>query len=283
MPRYRIDDEGYKPEDLADEDVQPDVDTDSGGAEDFDPDPEPQDSEPLTQDEVQKVIDQNFAKWNRRNERQLRKQFGTSNIDEVREIYEAGKAVVERAGVAPSEVVGRLNQQGNQAGFQPTPQQRRSTFGAQPAAGAQNDPAVPNQNVMAEIQQLRELIVGRDQAEARKQEEARAKKEFGRLYEEYEMDIEDFAEDRGLSLDEAASIVLRPHLAEYYENRAQTRKQTARTRRVESSDGAEPGGSSTPVDYRAALGPELVRIAKGQGLTPKQLYEKRKAAGKIEE
>lgn len=283
MNRYKVDDPGYSVEDIKGDDAQPDESTQTPD-EDLDNVPPEVDGQPLDQTKVQELIDEKFAQWNRRNERKMRKQFGTSNLDEVAGYYNAGKAVSDSAGTTPDEVVNRLSQSGRlSGGFQPASRQKSTFGGGQPQA-PQPNPAVPNDAVLQELRELRNMFLTQEQQKAREVEEKDAKKEFGRLYEQHEMEIEDYAEDHDLPLTDAAAVILRPRLADYYEERARTRKETQRARRVESGGGStSSSGDDAAINYKAALGPELCRIAERTGMGYKKLYESRKAAGKLEE
>jgi len=286
MPRYRVGDAGNT-EAVPDEDVRPEEDTASETEPETEPETEgDEQTADLDEDKIQKIIDRKFAQWNKKQERQLRKTFGTTNLDEARAYYDAGKAVTDSAGTSPNEVVSRLQARRQQPS---NPQRKTPTFGTQRPGqertyGQQpqqsGNPQAPNDAVLSEIREMRELIQGREVAEVREKESTEAKQEFGHLYEEHEMDIEDYAEDHGLSLTDAAAVVLRPHLAEYYETRARKRREKSRSRKVESSEGVSSGDDDEGVNYQAALSPELRRIAEKTGVGYKKMYEKRKEAGK---
>ena len=79
-------------------------------------------------------------------------------------------------------------------------------------------------------------------AQILKSQEAEARKEFGSLFDKHREDIEDKAEEMGLSLTDAAAIVLRPYLRDHIEQQARTKQQLQRRKKVEGS-GESPGTS----------------------------------------
>ena len=211
----------------------------------------------LSQEQVNEIVQKRIAREMRKNDDRLKKIFGTSDLDLAANYYKAGYTVAQRAGLKPQDVVSRLSGQGNQQN---------------PNATMSND----NQ-LMQELQQIKDVIYSQETEKVKSNQAKEAKKEFGRLYDQYEADIEEVAEDRGLTLVDAAAIVLRPHLPKLYESREKKKKKMSRNRRVESTDGSP----SKNVDLAAALTPEMKRVAKKQGLSLKEYYKIAKDTGLI--
>lgn len=212
----------------------------------------PPDDEALDQEHIQRIIDRKFRQWNKRLERQL----GTSDLEQISEAYRAGMAVAQAAGITPRDVIGRLNN--NSAGG--------TTMGAQ------------QPDVMQELQKLQNLVMGQYQAQAIEQQRAEARKEFGSMFDEYALEIEDMAEERGLSLVDAAAVVLRPHLGQIYQRKLQAQTQNRR-KKVDGSDAPPASGA---VDIVSKLTPAQIQVAKAMGLTPKEYAEQLQEMGKLE-
>lgn len=303
MPRYKVDPDNNIKRIPVDEDdgsqspEQPEVDDTAESDEDVSvetdtPEPEVDDEgievgeKPVSEKQLKKRL----ARERRKMQKELREAFGTSDLSEAKSYYEAGRAVTNRAGTTPDEVVSRLNQRNQQQPQQQQPQQSRqsgnrpyrrrsATFGGR--NNQQQQPSDPSQDMLQEIQEMKNLLLSEREEKARTQQEQEARQEFGDLYEEYEFEIEDYAEDHGLSLADAAAVVLRPHLKDLYQQQARKRKQVERRRQVDDSGGS-PGGKET-VNYRSKLSAEARRIAEQTGIGYKKMYEKRVASGKIEE
>lgn len=212
----------------------------------------PLDDEALDQEHIQRIIDRKFHQWNKR----LEKQLGTSDLGQISEAYRAGMAVAHAAGITPRDVIGKLDN--NSAGG--------TTMGTQ------------QPDVMQELQKLQNLVMGQHQAQAVEQQKAEARKEFGSMFDKYAPEIEDMAEERGLSLTDAAAVVLRPYLGQIYQKKLQAQTQNRR-KKVDGSDVPPAFGA---VDIVSKLTPAQVNVAKGMGLSPKEYAEQLQEMGKLE-
>ena len=326
MPTYRIDDQGHSgdPEDSLTDETQAgqDVDTparsqtfepegypDESIYDDYDdldyddspddlesdfddpPDTTTEPDEPdeprLPQSKVDEILNKHTAKERSRFEKQLREKFGTTNLDEIEQYYQAGYGVATTSGQNPSQVVERLTRQwgyqprlNNPAGAPPPAGQHQHQQQQQPGAFGAPPPVGQNDDIMSEVQKLRELVEGEKVAEARRQQESQARKEFGAdLYDEHVTDIREYAQEKDLSLVEAAAVILHPHVIEKTREREKNKQETRKRRSVDAGDTT---ATAEPVDYGRALGPDLRRMAREFGISYKKLYERRKAAGKIE-
>ena len=220
----------------------------AGGADSV---PEPE------EDPVEAAIERRLIRERAIQDRRLKRLFGTKNLDEAARLAEAGRAVSNAAGVTPQVVTDRVRQQ-----YQQRPAQ----------AGT------PSDDIRRELSEIRELIATERDEKSRELQVTDARKEFGALYDRYQDDIEMTAEDRGLSLADAAAITLRPHLKTYYEQQAQARRQVASKRKVEGS--GDPPAQGSTVDYDSALSSSQKMVAKRMGLTDKRYYEQLKELGR---
>lgn len=209
-----------------------------------------------TQRQLEQKINQMTARERTRFEKKLKRIFGTTDLEKAGEFYRAGFAVSQASGRPPGEVVQRVTNPQQQQG---APQQ-----------------GYPDDTLRREIEDIKGLLSDKFEEEEKSVQEKEARQEFGSLYDEHKEDVEDTAEERGLSLTDAAAIVLRPHLKTFYEKRTQQSKK--RRRRVEGSNEAPPKGE---VDVSSKLTPEMKRIAAGMGLSQKEYYEHAKATGLI--
>ncbi len=198
------------------------------------------------QDEIDEKITRRLA----RERRKLARLFGTEDMEQAADYAKAGKAVSEAAGLRPGEVVGRLNTTG--------------------ANQAQQGQPTTESAVSQEIAEIRKLMETEKATKVRETQESEAKKEFGSLFDEHIEAIEDKAEDLGLSLVDAATLVLRPKLGELYAQRTQAQQQAKRKRAVDSS-GEAP--ASTGLDWRSQMSPEMLRTAKKMGMSPKDYHQ----------
>jgi hypothetical protein len=214
----------------------------------------------LTQPEVDNIVKKRLARL----EKKIAKELGVS-IKEAKDYISAGKSVSEASGLTPAQVRERLaaqralqQQQGNQQGQYNT-----------------GDPALRE-----EITEIRGILSDEREEKVRTEQKKEARKEFGELFDEYEDDIEEYAEDRGLTLTEAAAVVLHPKLRDHIEKRTQTRQQVKRKRKVEGMDGGTKTGK---VDYESALSQKEKEVAsKFFNMTPQEYYEHKKALGEID-
>ncbi len=216
----------------------------------------------LSQDEFDQKIKQLTAKERARFEKKMQKLFGTKDLNRASEYYQAGYAVSQAAGKQPNEVLSRLKGRQQQ----------------QPQQGNYQQ-AQPDDAVMAEVNELKSMLMEQREEEAKSHQEQEAKKEFGKLYEDHQDDIEDMAEERGLSLVDAAAVVLRPQLKELYENRTTEKKKNQRRRKVEGTD----EGPSKDTDVQNKLSPEMKRTAQRMGLSYKEYFNHAKSTGLISE
>ncbi len=213
---------------------------------------EQQDQDYLTQDDFDRAIRRKHAQW----ERGLARKLGFRNVEEALPYIRAGKVVSERSGVAPGEVVNRLNT----------------------GAVGQN-PQVPGVNPLEQrLNRIEDLLEDDRTVRILKSQEAQARKEFGDLYDEYQEDIEDKADELGLSLPDAAAVVLRPRLREHAAAQMRAKKQSQRRRKVEGS-GESP--STSKPDYATLLSPAQREAAKKTGVSLERYYNQLRRLGRI--
>ncbi len=214
-----------------------------------------------TQDEVDVAIERRLA----RERRNLAKRMGFDSIEEAAEFANAGMAVASASGLSPAEVRQRLAQQAaahTQQGGNVPPQ-----YGA-----------VVSNDIQRELRELRNLVEDDRAEKARKQQITAARKEFGKLFDEYMDDIEDKADESGLSIMDAAAVVLRPKLREHIESTATKKKQVQRRRKVEGGDGKP----AEKVNYESALTAQEKRVAQKMGISFERYYQRKKELGEIE-
>jgi len=245
--------------------VEDDVVTDSQGR-------------PLTQAELDEKIQRRLRRYDRKKEKEwekkLREQFGTSNLDEAAQFYQAGRAVSERAGAPPTTIMERLRGKYTQAQQQPQPQGGERTMqNTQPMNPGGSDPT------LEEIRELKEMLEEEREQKARQQQQKQARQEFGDLFEDYKMDIEDYAEDYGLPLQDAAAAVLRPHLKDHYQKRERKKRKVQRRKKVESTEEAPESQEEDPA---AILTPREKEVARKMGMTQKRYYERAKTKGRFD-
>lgn len=210
----------------------------------------------ISQSMIDKLLDRRLARERAQQEKRLKKIFGTTNLQEAGEYFQAGKAVATSAGVTPRVVLDRLSGQ--------LPQ---GTVG-----GTASDP------VRAELAEIRSLLQERDEAEARTAQEEEARKEFGKLYEENRYEIDELAEEKNLTIPEAAAIVLRPHLKSALVRQTTTQKTQRRGAIVSSDAPAKTDGD----DGAGKLTPAQLQVARKMGIPPAKYYKRLKEMGKID-
>ncbi len=220
-------------------------------------DEESEDGVYRTQEEVDRAIKNRLKRY----EKKVSKDLGVS-LEEAKDWIEAGQSVSQASGLTPAQIKMKLEeqkmQQAQEAGQVYQPQQ---------------------DDVKKELAEMRSLIEEDREQKVRGQQEQEARKEFGDLYGKYQDDIMDKAEDLGLSLVDAAAIVLRPKLHEVAEDRVRNKQKVKKTRKVEDSSDSPDKGE---VDLRTALSPGEKRVAQRMGLTLEQYYEQKKELGEIE-
>lgn len=214
----------------------------------------------MSQQEFDQALERRLARERTQYEKRMAKLFGTKDLNTAAEYYKAGYAVAQAAGKRPGEILQRLQGQQTQAGQ------------------AYQQPQV-NDPLYAEIQEVKNMMETQREQELREKESSSAKKEFGKLYDENQADIQDLAEERGLSLVDAAAIVLRPHLKKHYASQTQTKQAVERKRKVAVTGDAPLKGDA---DYESKLTPQMKKIARSSGMTPKQYYEMAIKTGLIE-
>ncbi len=244
------------------EDTQDDYDDSGGDYED--PDDDYSDDEPdritMTQSEFDQKINQLTAKERTKLEKRLAKLFGTKDLESAAEYYKAGYAVSQAAQRPPGEVIQRVQQQGRYApSYQP---------------GQQGQPA--SDHLQREIDEIKGLLSSEREEKVMMRQEQDARKEFGKLFDKHKDDVLETAEEKGLSLTEAAAIVLRPHMGEVMEERQRAKRSMQKKRRVEGS-GEAPAKADR--DAHNKLSPEHKKIAKRMGVSMKTYYERGKKKG----
>lgn len=207
--------------------------------------------------DIDAAIERRLARERAIQERRLKKLFGTKSLDEAAQLAEAGRVVSSAANVPPQTVVDRV----------------RSQYQSHFSSGGN----VPSGDLQRELSEIRRLIADEREEKVMAQQVAEVQKEFGTLFDEYREEIELVAEDKGLTLIDAAAVTLRPYLKKHYEQRIQARRQVAAQRKVDDSGDAP----STAIDVDAQLTPSQKRVAKRMGLTNQEYYNQLKELGKI--
>jgi len=194
-----------------------------------------------------------------RERKKIAKELGMS-MEEAKDYIDAGRHVSQASGLTPAQVRQKLIQQQQPQRYHQQQAQDQQTYTPPPV----------DDDVRRELKELRTILTDQQLREKREKEVSQAKQEFGGLYDEYEMDIEDKAEDLDISVMDAAAMVLRPKLKDHYETRTKKKQQTKRRRKVEGS-GEGPSKSQNPEEV---LTPEQIRVAKGMRI-PLDKYLKR--------
>lgn len=211
--------------------------------------------ETLTKDEVTEIVKSRLARDRRKREKEFADKLGVP-LEQAREYIEAGRSVSQASGMTPAQIRQKIAEQNVQQG------------------GPQSQQALPSEDsIRQELQELKGMFSEEREEKLRAQEAATAKKEFGTLYDKYSDDIEDYAEDNGLSLVDAAAVVLRPKLREYFETQAETKRKVTKKKRV---DGTSEGAGGGEVDVSTKLTPAEKDIAQKMGLTLQEYYENKK-------
>lgn len=203
---------------------------------------------------TQEDFDRAFRRRFERERKKLAKQMGFETFDEAAEFASAGRAVSSASGLTPSQVRQKLQQQASQQ---------------QQQAGTVQGPA--GDDVKQEIAEIKGILADERVEKVRNIQIAEAKKEFGKLYDQYEEDILDKAEDADLTIVDAAAIVLRPKLRQHVEEQNTKRKQVQRKRRLES----DAGKPTKSVDYDSALTSKEKEIAAKMGVSLEKYYARR--------
>ncbi len=221
-----------------------------------------------TQEEVDSAIEARLA----RERKKLAKMFGVERLEDAAPYLQAGQAVSRASGLKPGDVVNRLGQTQQQQ------QPYRSGYGQQQQQ-QQQQPQSGDPAVLQRMDKIETLLETDREEKVRKIQENEVRKEFGKLYDEHRDAIEDKAEDTGLSLLDAATIVLRPKLREHIETTQRKKRELKGKRKVESS--AE-GPIAPQDDVASKLSSEQKRVADKQRISYKDYYEQLKALGRVE-
>jgi hypothetical protein len=212
---------------------------------------------------TQAEFDVAFERRLARERRNLAKKMGFNSIEEAADFANAGRAVTGASGLTPAEVRSKLAQQ--------AAQQAAEQGGQVPAQYGGID-------VQKELQELKSMIQDDHVEKTRAKQIEAARKEFGKLFDQHLEDIEDKAEETGLSMIDAAAIVLRPKMKEHIEETANKKKQFQKKRKVEGTDGK----TVSSINYETALTEAEKKIAQRMGRTYEQYYARKKQLGEIE-
>lgn len=215
----------------------------------------------LTQEDFDRVLRRKHAQW----ERKFARRLGFKSVDEAIPYIQAGQAVSRAAGLPPTEVASRVGAIAQTTAPATVPHS---------GAGLQGGATPLEQR----LDRIEELLEEERTAQVLKSQEAEARKEFGPLFDKHREDIEDKAEEMGLSLTDAAAIVLRPYLRDHIEQQARTKQQLQRRKKVEGS--GESPGTGKP-DYEAILSPAQREAARKTGVSLERYYQQLKRLGKL--
>ena len=197
----------------------------------------------------------------KRQERSIARELGV-DLAEAKEWIAAGKSIGDASGLTPAQIRMKMEE---------TRMQQAQAAGQHYAPPADDE-------LKTEVRELKQMITSDYEEKAFKAQEAEAKKEFGDLYSKHREAIEDKAEESGLSLVDAAAIVLRPKLREIAEGKVQARQQVQRSRKIEGSD---EGAGSAGVDVNTALSDKQKRVAQRMGVPFEKYYQRLKEMGGI--
>lgn len=216
----------------------------------------------MTQEELDQIVEKRLARERKKQEKQLAELFGTQNLEEAAQYYKVGHEVSQAAKKTPQEVLQRLAQQ----------------RGGQQTQGQQQPAAVDNE-LRQKLERLETLFLSEKEQEQQQQQLKEAREEFGTYFDQHRDEIEDMAEERGLSLADAAAVVLRPKLGDIAEQRSQKKSKQRRRKAADTSDGKPASKQSVSGKLTA----EQKRTAQKMGLSYSKYYEQLKALGRIEE
>ncbi len=245
--------------DSADVDYEgPDLNQDSDDSQEGERDGEEPSQSYRSQDEVDRAIEKRLQ----RERRKLAKMFGVTKLDELSPFVEAGRAVSTASGLKPQEVAQKMSQYQNPNN---------------PNPNSQYPPSANTTQLDQKITKIESMLEEDKVTRARQLQEAEAKKEFGNLYDEHREDIEDKAEDLGLSLVDAAAVVLRPKLKEHIATQQQKKQSLRSKRNVEGSDG-QPVKKDSPA---TKLSESQRAIADRYGISHEAYFNQLQRRGKI--
>lgn len=221
----------------------------------------------LTKTEASQAVETRLA----RERKKIAKMFGVSRLEDAAPYLQAGQAVTKASGLKPNEVVQRLS------GQQQQQQQHYGRYGQQ--AHQPQPQQIPNATEQ-KLEKIETMLESEREEKVRSTQEAEARKEFGDLYDSYREDIEDKADDTGLDLIDAATIVLRPKLKEHLANQQQEKQRLKGKRKVEGSN--EPPAGESGSDFGAKLNSNQKRVAQRMNMSYKDYYTQLKELGRIE-
>ena len=227
-----------------------------------------EESEVLTKEEVNEIVQNRLARDRKKRERELAQQLGVP-VEEAKEYIAAGRDVSQASGLTPAQVRQRLAE---------SRAQQSGQYSSQGAVHHGQSAAYPD-DVRNEINEIKHLISEERTEKILEKQKNEARKEFGKLYDDFSDDIADMAEERGLTLVEASAIVLRPKLRKHYETQAKAKQQFRKNRRVDSS---KEGPVKDTTDYKAALTAKEQSVAQRMGISLEKYYKQKRALNEIE-
>ena len=216
----------------------------------------------LTQKDVDRILKKKIPQL----ERKIARAVGANDTNELKQLAQAGRTVAQKSGLSPRAVLDKLN--------------RTAQGQARTQAYQQGNTQEVNSELMERISNIEETLKDEREEKVKANEAKEARSEFGKLYDQYEDDIEETAEEKGLSLTEAAAIVLRPYLKDQAKQQTQAKQQNKRRRKVESS---EEGPKEESKDYASKLTPEMKRTAQKFGMSYEKYYNQAVQSGLISE
>lgn len=254
----------YEDEELKDDSVEDEELEDVGSSEE-EAEEETEEKVYRSQAEVDAAIERKLA----RERRKIARMFGVKKLEEALPYYQAGHVVSKASGLKPGEVVTRLQGMQNPNVY---PQQYNPTV-TQPGVTV-------TPQIRQELDEIKSLLAEERTEKARKIQEAEARKEFGNeLYEEYADDIEDKADELGISLVDAAAMVLRGKLKDHVAKQHLEQQRTQRRRKIEGTE--DPAADKGKKDYDAALSAEQKRVARKMGISLENYYKRLKSLGRV--
>lgn len=225
---------------------------------------ETEDHEEETVYRTQEDFDRAIKNRLKRYERKVAGELGVS-LQEAKDWIEAGRSVSQASGLTPAQIKMKLEETRMQ--------------NAQQAGQSYQPNVYPQDDVKKELAEMKSLIEEDRVEKVRTRQEQEARKEFGDLFSKHQDDIEEKAEEFGLSLVDAAAIVLRPKLKEYTETRVRNKQQLSKSRKIEDSNDSP---DTKEVDLRTALTDKEKRTAQRMGVSLEKYYNQKKALGEIE-
>jgi len=214
---------------------------------------------------IDDIVKRRLKRERKQWQKELENQFGTTDLNQAKEYFEAGKAVSTASGKRPRDVLNRLGQRkAQQSGNNPAGSQ---------ATESQED-------VRKEIEDLKSMIQEQQEQEIKEKEESEAKKEYGELFDQYREDIEEVADDKDLSLSDAAAVVLRPHLKEHFQKQTEEKQKKKRKKKVDATDDSPDSNSDDNLMQK--LTSREKEVARRMGITPKRYAERLQEQGELE-